>query len=292
MATAHVNGIDIEYVTEGDPAKPPMLLVMGLGAQLTAWPQGFVDILRQRFFIVRFDNRDCGLSTKFHQAPSLGSFIVAFFGGEAPVPPYRIEDMADDAAALLEHLGIERAHVVGVSLGGMITQALAINHEDRFLSAASIMSTTGDWTVGTPSGEAVTALLRPAATSREEYVEGSLQGSRVIGSPAYPSDEGFLRERAAAAYDRAYCPEGTARQIAAILGSSDRTEGLHGVRIPFLVIHGEDDPLLAVSGGRATAAAVSGSELLVFPGMGHDLPEQLWTSITDAIVANTERANL
>ena len=291
MATAHVNGIDIEYVTEGDPAKPPMLLVMGLGAQLTAWPQGFVDILRQRFFIVRFDNRDCGLSTKFHQAPSLGSFIVAFFGGEAPVPPYRIEDMADDAAALLEHLGIERAHVVGVSLGGMITQALAINHEDRFLSAASIMSTTGDWTVGTPSGEAVTALLRPAATSREEYVEGSLQGSRVIGSPAYPSDEGFLRERAAAAYDRAYCPEGTARQIAAILGSSDRTEGLHGVRIPFLVIHGEDDPLLAVSGGRATAAAVSGSELLVFPGMGHDLPEQLWTSITDAIVANTERAN-
>jgi len=292
MPTAHVNGIDIEYVTEGDPAHPSMLLVMGLGAQLTAWPEGFVDILSQRFFIIRFDNRDCGLSTKFHEAPSLGSFIVAFFGGDAPVPPYRIEDMADDAAALLAHLGVERAHVVGASLGGMITQALAINHGSRVLSAASIMSTTGDWAVGAPSGEAITALLRPAARGREEYIEGSIQGSKVIGSPGYPSDEAFLRERAAAAYDRAYCPEGTARQIAAILGSSDRTEGLHGVRIPFLVVHGEDDPLLAVSGGRATAAAVPGSELLVVPGMGHDLPQQLWGQITDAIVANTERALL
>ena len=290
MPTAHVNGIDIEYVTEGDPDHPPLLLVMGLGAQLTAWPEGFVDILRQRFFVIRFDNRDCGLSTKFHEAPSLGSFVVAFFGGEVPVPPYRIEDMADDAAALLTHLGVEQAHVVGVSLGGMITQALAINHQDRFLSAASIMSTTGDWTVGTPSGEAVTALLRPAARSREEYVEASLLGSQVIGSPGYPSDEAFLRQRAVEAYDRAYCPEGTARQLAAILGSTDRTEALHGVRIPFLVIHGEDDPLLAVSGGRATAAAVPGSELLVIPAMGHDLPQPLWGRITDAIVANAERA--
>jgi pimeloyl-ACP methyl ester carboxylesterase len=290
VPTALVNGIEIEYVTEGDPADPPMLLVMGLGAQLTAWPDGFVDLLRQRFFVVRFDNRDCGLSTKFHEAPSLGSFIVAFFGGEAPVPPYRIEDMADDAAALLDHLGIEKSHVVGVSLGGMITQALAINHGRLLLSAASVMSTTGDWTVGAPTGEAVTALLRPAATNRDEYVEGSVAGSLVIGSPGYPSDEAFLRQRAREAYDRAYCPEGTARQIAAVLGSADRTEGLHGVRIPFLVVHGEDDPLLQVSGGRATAAAVPGSELVTFPGMGHDLPQQLWEPIIDAIVANTERA--
>ena len=152
-----------------------------------------MDILRERFFVIRFDNRDCGLSTKLADAPSLGSFMVAFFGGEVPVPPYCIEDMADDAAALLAHLGIDRAHVVGVSLGGMITQALAINHSGQLLSAASIMSTTGDWTVGAPSGEAVTSLLRPAATSREEYVEASLAGSKVIGSPAYPSDEAFMR---------------------------------------------------------------------------------------------------
>ncbi len=290
MPTAHVNGIDIEYVSEGDPAHPPMLLVMGLGAQLTAWPEGFVDLLRQRFFVIRFDNRDSGLSTKFHEAPSLGSFIVAFFGGEPPVPPYRIEDMADDAAALLAHLGIDQAHVVGVSLGGMITQALVIKHGDRILSAASIMSTTGDWTVGAPTGEAVNALLRPAATSREEFVEASLAGSLVIGSPGYPSDEAFLRQRAGEAFDRAYCPEGTARQIAAVLGSSDRTEALRGVRIPFLVVHGEDDPLLSVSGGRATASAVPGSELVIFAGMGHDLPQPLWGPIIDAIVANTARA--
>jgi len=290
VPTAHVNGIDIEYVAEGDPANPPMLLVMGLGAQLTAWPEGFVELLRQRFFVVRFDNRDCGLSTKLHGAPSLEAFITALFGGEAPPPPYRIEDMADDAAALLVELGMDQAHVVGVSLGGMITQALAINHAGRFLSAASIMSTTGDWSAGAPSGEAVTSLLRPAATSRDEYVAASLAASQVIGSPAYPTDEALLRQRAAAAYDRAYCPEGTARQIAAILGSPDRTEGLRGVRMPFLVVHGQDDPLVPVGGGRATAAAVPGSELIVIPGMGHDLPQQLWGRITDAIAANTERA--
>ena len=157
-------------------------------------------------------------------------------------------------------------------MGGMITQALVINHPDRFLSACSIMSTTGDRSVGAPTGEAMTALLRPVATSREEAIEASLAGSRVIGSPAYPTDEGMLRARAAAAYDRCYCPDGTARQLAAVLASPDRTEGLHGVRMPFLVIHGEADPLVTLSGGQATAAAVPGSKLITIPGMGHDLP--------------------
>ncbi len=287
MPTAHVNGIDIEYVTEGDPSDPPLLLVMGLGAQLIAWPQGFVDGLCERgFFIIRYDNRDCGLSTKFEGVPD----ITALFGGDGSSAPYRIEDMADDGAALLAHLGIARAHVVGASMGGMITQALVIHHPELFVTACSIMSTTGDRSVGAPTGEAMTALLRPIANSREEAIEASVAGSKVIGSPKYPTDEALLRQRAGAAYDRSYCPEGTARQLGAVLASPDRTEGLHGVRIPFLVIHGQEDPLVTLSGGEATAAAVPGSELLVIPGMGHDLPEELSGEVTEAIVANTQRA--
>jgi len=285
---ANVNGIEIEYVTEGHASDPALLPVMGLGAQLTAWPKGFVDGLRQRgFFVILFDNRDSGLSTKFEGLPDIAAL---FTGADLSSTSYRIEDMADDAAALLAALGIDKAHVVGASMGGMITQALVINHPELFLSAGSIMSTTGDRAVGAPTGEAMTALLRPVATSREEAIRASVEGSLVIGSPGYPTDEGILRDRAAAAYDRSYCPEGTVRQLGAILGSPDRTEGLHGVSIPFLVVHGEADPLVTLSGGEATAAAVPGSRLLTIPGMGHDLPEALWGTVTDAIVANTELA--
>jgi pimeloyl-ACP methyl ester carboxylesterase len=294
VPTARANGIDIEFVTEGDPAHPTLLLVMGLGGQLTAWAEGFVDGLCDRgFFVIRFDNRDSGRSTKFAGLPDLTSIVTAWFRGEPrPAAPYLIEDMADDAAALLTELGIQEAHVVGVSMGGMIAQALAIHHPVRFLSACSIMSTTGDWSTGMPTGEALTALLRPVAHSREEAIEASLAGSRAIGSPAYPTDEAVLRARAAAAYDRGYCPEGTARQIAAILASPDRTEGLHGVRLPFLVIHGERDPLVPLGGGEATAAAVPGSMLLTIPGMGHDLPEPLWGTLTEAIVDNITSASV
>ena len=288
MPKASVNGIEIEYVTDGDPSDPPLLLVMGLGAQLTAWPEGFVDGLRKRgFFLIRFDNRDSGLSTKFDGLPDIAAL---FSGTDVSSALYRVEDMADDAAGLLGALGIDKAHVVGVSMGGMITQALVINHPDLFLTATSVMSTTGDRAVGAPTGEAMTALLRPVATSREEAIEASIEGSRVIGSPAYPTEERLLRVRAGAAYDRSYCPEGTARQLAAILASPDRTVGLNGVRIPFLVVHGDADPLVTPSGGAATAAAVPGSKLLAIPGMGHDLPEPLWDVVTDAIVANTELA--
>jgi pimeloyl-ACP methyl ester carboxylesterase len=288
MPRANVNGIEIEYITDGDPSDPPLLLVMGLGAQLITWPEGFVEGLRRRgFFLVRFDNRDSGLSTKFDGLPDI---TALFTGTDLSSAPYQVEDMADDAAALLDELGIAKAHVVGVSMGGMIAQALVINHPELFLTATSVMSTTGDRTVGAPTGEAMAALLRPVATSREGAIEASLEGSRVIGSPAYPTDERLLRERAAAAYDRSYCPDGTARQLGAILASPDRTEGLHGVRIPFLVVHGEADQLVTPSGGAATAAAVPGSKLITIPGMGHDLPEALWGTITDAIVATTELA--
>ena len=289
VPTAHVNGIEIEYLTEGDPSDPPMFLVMGLGAQLITWPQEFVDGLRNRgFFVIRVDNRDSGLSTKFEGLPDLGSLL----GGDPSSAIYFIEDMADDAAALLDALGIRRCHVLGASMGGMITQSLVIRRPELFATVCSVMSTTGDKSVGAPTGEALTALLRPVATSREEAIEASVEGSQVIGSPKYPTDEAILRERAAAAYDRSYCPEGTARQLGAILASPDRTEGLRGVDLPFLVIHGEDDPLVTLSGGQATAAAVSGAKLITVPGMGHDLPKALWDELSDAIVANTELAEL
>ena len=289
MPTAHANGIDLEYTTEGDPSDTPMLLVMGLGAQLITWPQGFVNGLLDRgFFVIRYDNRDCGLSTKFEGLPE----ITALFAGDTSSAPYRVEDMADDAVALLTELGVARAHVVGASMGGMITQALVINHAERFLSACSIMSTTGDRSVGAPTGEAMTALLRPVTTTREEAIQASVEGSRVIGSPKYPTDEALLRERAGAAFDRCYCPEGTARQLAAILASPDRTDGLHGVRMPFLVIHGGDDPLVTPSGGEATAAAVPDARLITIPGMGHDLPEPLWDEVVDAITANAALAGV
>jgi pimeloyl-ACP methyl ester carboxylesterase len=285
---AKANGIEIEYVSEGDPTDPAMFLVMGLGAQLTTWPDGFVDGLRQRgFFVIRYDNRDSGLSTKFEGLPDVAAL---FTGADLSSAVYRIEDMADDGAALLGALGIAKAHVVGASMGGMITQALVIKHPELFHSACSIMSTTGDRAVGAPTGEALTALLRPVATSRDEAIQASVEGSIAIGSPGYPTDEAILRDRAVAAYDRSYCPDGTVRQLGAILGSPDRTPGLRSVDMPFLVVHGEADPLVTPSGGDATAAAVPGSKLLTFPGMGHDLPEALWGTITDAIVANTALA--
>jgi pimeloyl-ACP methyl ester carboxylesterase len=289
VPTAHVNRIDIEYVTSGDRDDPALLLVMGLGSQLISWPHMFVEQLTARgFFTIRFDNRDAGLSTKFEGMPD----FLALFNGDRSSAPYLVDDMAEDALGLLDALGLERVHVVGVSMGGMITQALVINHRSRFLTACSIMSTTGDVTVGAPTGEAVAAMLRPAANSREEAIAASLASSKVISSPGFPFDVDLMTRRAVAAYDRSYCPEGTARQLGAILASPDRTEGLRQLKIPFLVIHGEEDPLVTVSGGKATAAAVPDAKLILIPGMGHDLPEATWDQIIDAIVATTELAPL
>jgi pimeloyl-ACP methyl ester carboxylesterase len=215
MPTAHVNGIDVEYLTEGQPDDPALLLVMGLGAQLTAWPQGFVDLLCDRgFFVIRFDNRDCGLSTALEGTPD----FVALFDGDGSSAPYRVEDMADDAAGLLRDLGATRTHVVGASMGGMITQALVINHPELFASACSIMSTTGDRSVGAPTGEAMGALLRPPATSREEAIDESVEGSKVIGSPGYPTDEAVRGNRSATGGDPRFARpyRGSARRAHAV----------------------------------------------------------------------------
>ncbi|WP_250008901.1 alpha/beta fold hydrolase [Actinoplanes sp. M2I2] len=288
MPDVRANGIDLSYETTGDPDDPALLLVMGLGAQLIDWPAGFVDGLSARgFHVIRFDNRDAGLSTWFDElgAPD----IQAILGGDPSTVPYLLSDLAADTAGLIKELGLERAHVVGASMGGMIAQQLTIDHPDLVASLCSIMSTTGERKVGRATPAAMAALSRPPAATRDEIIAGAMITSRVLGSPAYPADEEETRRRATAKFDRGFHPAGTQRQYAAILASPDRTPGLAAVTVPTLVVHGEADPLIDVSGGRATAAAVPGAELLVIPGMGHDLPQALWPRITDAIVANATR---
>ncbi|GAA2481169.1 alpha/beta fold hydrolase [Winogradskya humida] len=285
VPVAKTNGVELAYETHGDPAAPALLLVMGLGAHLTDWPLEFTEQLAANgFHVIRFDNRDAGLSTALDDSGVPD--IPALMGGDRSSAPYLIADLAADAAGLLDTLGVQRAHVVGASLGGMIAQQLTIDYPDRVASLCSIMSTTGDFTVGRPRPEAAAMIGRPPSASREEVIAGSVAGSRVIGSPGYPATEEYLTARAAAKYDRAYRPLGTLRQYAAVLASPDRTQALRRVTAPTLVIHGEDDPLIDVSGGRATAAAIPGSTLLTIPGMGHDLPRELWPRITAAIARN------
>ncbi|MBO0713750.1 MAG: alpha/beta fold hydrolase [Acidimicrobiales bacterium] len=289
MPATEANGILICYEAMGDPADPTLLLVMGLGCQLVEWDEPLCQkLVEHGFHVLRYDNRDVGLSTKMDDAPVPD--LLALAGGDASSASYTVEDMADDAAGLLEALDIERAHVVGASMGGMIAQALAIRHPDRVASLCSIMSTTGAPDVGQPSAEAVTALLQPPGETREEAIEANVVLNRVIGSTGFPFDEAAVRERAARAYDRDHSSAGVTRQAAAILASPDRTERLHAVRVPTVVIHGEADPLIHPSGGEATARAVPGARLITVPGMGHDLPEETWPLLLEAVLANAERA--
>ncbi len=283
------NGVAIAYETSGPADGIPLLLVHGLATQMLLWPQDLVDALHDRgFFVIRFDNRDIGLSTHLHDAPP-PDVMAALTTGDTSSASYRLEDMADDAVALLDHLGIDRAHVVGVSMGGMIAQTIAIEHPDRVLSLTSIMSTPSP-RIGAPTQAASAVLFAPPATNRDEAVARVLETYRVIGSPGYPLDEQWLSEVAGTSYDRGYDPLGVARQLLAIHASGDRTPGLRSLAVPTLVIHGEDDPLVQVAGGRATAEAVPDAELVVIPGMGHNLPRELWPQILDALQQHTRKA--
>jgi pimeloyl-ACP methyl ester carboxylesterase len=282
-------GVRIVYETFGNRTDPAVLLVMGLGGQLLGWREGFCQALVERgHFVVRYDNRDVGLSTHLDDAPQPD--FPALLAGDPSSAAYDLSDMADDAVALLDHLGLGAAHVVGASLGGMIAQTLAVDHPERVLSLTSIMSTTGDPAVGQASQAAMAALLAPPAASREEAMERSLLSSRVLGSPGYPADPEEVRRQTADAWDRDHDPAGVNRQLAAAYVSGDRTSRLAALDVPTLVLHGSDDPLINVSGGRATADAVPGAELLVIDGMGHDLPEALWPQVADAIAALVRRA--
>ncbi|WP_425830457.1 alpha/beta fold hydrolase [Streptomyces fractus] len=285
--------VTIAYDTFGDPADPAVLLVMGFGAQLIAWDEDFCRALAERGrHVIRFDNRDSGLSTKFDEHPvDMGKFIAAVSTGDIPTAvamiPYRLRDMADDAFGLLTALGIERAHVVGASMGGMIAQAMAISRPDRVLTLTSMMSTTGEPEYGQSSPEAQAALFAPKPADREGYVAAA-DRSLVWASKRY-GDAAELRDLAARSYDRAYYPAGVGRQLGAIVLSGSRADALRELHMPTLVIHGLDDTLIDPSGGRRTAELIPGAELLLLPDMGHDRPRELWPRLIDALADHTER---
>ena len=282
-------GIDIAYERFGDRDAPPVLLVMGLGTQMLGWPEDFCAQLVDRGLqVIRFDNRDAGLSTHLDDAPPPD--VMAALAGDTSSASYTLSDMAADSAGLLDGLGIDRAHVVGASMGGMIAQTLAIEHPQRVRSLTSIMSSTGDPQAGQATPEALGALLSPPASSREEAIERTVAVFRVIGSPGFELDEAELRERAGLSWDRRYDAAGVARQLVAVLASGDRTPRLGAVAVPALVTHGAQDPLVTVSGAHATARAIPGAELSVIEGMGHDLPRALWPQITEQIAALVARA--
>ena len=282
---AQVGDIEIAYETFGAAGDPPVLLVMGLATQMIGWPDDFCRGLAERgLFVVRFDNRDIGLSTHLDAAGAPD--VMSVLGGDVSSVAYGLSDLATDTVGLLDALGLDSVHLVGASMGGMIAQLVALSHPQRALSLTSIMSTTGDTSVGGASDAALGLLLTPPAGDRDGAVQRVIDTYRVIGSPGFEFDESALRDRAGLSFDRAY----VARQLAAILTTPDRTGDLASITVPTLVIHGSDDALVDVSGGRATAAAIPGAELLVVEGMGHDLPRKAWPQITDRISALIERA--
>jgi pimeloyl-ACP methyl ester carboxylesterase len=285
------SGIELCYRTFGDPGDEPMLLLMGLASPLIWWDPELCSMLARRgYYVITPDNRDVGRSTKLAGRVTRRMLVRAFTG--LPVrSPYSMSDMAGDAFELLDHLGIERAHVVGVSMGGMIAQTMAIEEPDRVLSLTSIMSTTGGRTVGWQHPRLFPALLRPLRPGREAYADGSVAMWHLIGSPGYPRPEQDTRDVAVQTYDRGINPSGALRQMMAILTQPNRAARLHDVRVPTLVIHGLADRMVHVSGGRATAAAVPGAELLLVDGMGHDLPPELFATFADAIHRTASRAS-
>jgi pimeloyl-ACP methyl ester carboxylesterase len=281
------NGVAIAYETFGERDRPPVLLVMGIGTQMIGWHDDFCQALSLGRYVIRFDNRDVGESTWLEGTVDL----EACAAGDTSSAVYTLEDMADDAAALLDALGLASAHVVGASLGGMVAQTLAIRHPGRLRSLTSIMSTTGEPGLAQPTEAAAAMLLSPPARSRDEAMERAVASSRVIGSPGFPRDEAELRRRAARAWDRGVNPAGFARQLGAVYASGDRTPALGLVTAPTLVVHGEEDPLIPVSGGRATAAAIPAAELWTVAGMGHDLPRSLWPELIARIGALADAAD-
>ena len=288
--TTH-NGITLEYETHGDPANPPLLLIMGLGAQLTLWPIELVEALVARgYFVIRHDNRDIGLSTKFTEAgvPDMASVVMALMAGKNPAVPYTLSDMAGDAIAVLDAVGVAKAHIVGASMGGMIAQLVAVEHPERVLSLTSIMSSTGNPLLPPAKPEAMAALTAPMAPDADlmAILERGAMVSKAIGSPGYPADPERLRANVERDYNRSFHPTGAMRQMAAIVADGDRRARLKTVTAPTLVIHGADDPLVPVEGGRDTASAIAGATILEVPGMGHDLPLALVETIADAIAGH------
>ena len=281
--------LDIAYEERGDPKDPAVLLVMGIAAQLVHWPLGFIEaLLAHRLRVVRFDNRDSGRST--HMRSASHPDLPAALKGDLSSASYTLSDMAADAVGLLDALNIDAAHVVGASMGGAIAQTMAIEHPKRVRSLTSMMSTTGDKSVGEPHPEAMKALFGgPPARTREDVVARAVRSYAAIGSPAFPTDATAVAELAGRAYDRDYDPVAVARQAVASVASGDRTQRLRALHVPALVLHGLADRMCDPSGGRATAAAIPGSELTLIEGMGHNIPRGLWQRIADHVAAVVRR---
>jgi pimeloyl-ACP methyl ester carboxylesterase len=284
------SGVELCYQTFGDPDDEPMLLVMGLATQMTFWAPDFCAMLARRgYFVIRFDNRDVGRSSRGRGRVTRGMLVRAFTGRRVRAP-YSLHDLGADAFGLLDHLGIASAHLVGVSMGGMIVQTMTLDQPDRVRSLTSIMSTTGKRTVGWQHPLLLPAMLRPIKPGRAAYADASVAMWKMIGSPGFPRHEERTRELAAEAYDRGVSAAGALRQMMAILTQPNRSGALRRVRVPTLVVHGTADRMVHASGGRATAAAVRGAELLLVDGMGHDLPPELYSTLTDAIARTAARA--
>jgi pimeloyl-ACP methyl ester carboxylesterase len=286
-------GIELAYETIGSPADPPLLLVAGYGTQLIAWPRGFSAMLAAGGrFVIEYDNRDSGLSTKLDGAEvDMGALVVAAEAGDEArvreIAAYTLSDLAADGVALLDGLGIDRAHVLGASMGGMIAQQLAIEWPERVLSLVSMMSNTGEPDVGAPTPEALAALLSPSPTERSLYMEASATNGLIWASKRY-GDRARLEALAGEQFDRCFYPEGVSRQLGAMLATGSRADGLRALAVPTLVIHGRDDQLIAPDGAERTAELVPGARLLMVDDMGHDRPEPLWPLLAEAILAHTE----
>ena len=296
MPQAPSNGITLEYESHGPEIAEPILLIMGLGAQMTRWPAPLYEKLVARGHrVIRFDNRDVGLSTKLESAGAvdMAALLVALQAGRQPAVPYLLADMAADAVGLLDHLGVERAHIVGASMGGMIAQLVAADYPRRTLSLTSIMSSTGNPALPRATPEAMAVISgRPPdpRADMEGFLDHSVKSSLTIGSPGFPFPDGALRARVRADYQRSYYPAGFQRQYAAIVASGDRRAKLRGVTAPTVVLHGREDPLVPLAGGEDTAAHIPGAELRVVPGMGHDVPPGLYDTVVEAIMAAVARS--
>jgi pimeloyl-ACP methyl ester carboxylesterase len=280
--------IELEYDHFGNPTDPALLLIMGFTAQMVAWDEEFCTQLANRgHFVIRFDNRDCGLSTKLHGVPSNSDAVImaAMMETEMPPVPYTLSDMAADAMQVLDHLNIERAHIMGASMGGMIAQTVAIEHPHRTKTLISIMSQPGELTVGQPTQEAMELIVTPAPSDRDEYIAFAPKW-QLWQSKKYRSDE-VSRRNAIRDFDRSNYPEGGPRQMAAIYASGSRAEGLQKLEVPTLVIHGTDDQLITPSGGERTAELIPNSTLIMVDDMGHDMPQPLWPLYLDAISKHT-----
>jgi pimeloyl-ACP methyl ester carboxylesterase len=291
-AVAKANGIELCYDSFGDAQAPPLVLIMGLAAQMIAWDDAFCAALADRgFWVVRFDNRDIGLSTRLENlgVPNVPQLLQAHFAGQPVSAPYTLSDMAGDVVGLLDALGIASAHVVGASMGGAIAQTLAIEHPQRLRSLTSIMATSGDPSLPPPTPQALQLLMTPTPTDQAGYYQRYVQTWKVLRGPGFPLDEARDLERAAQAFTRGLYPAGVARQMVAILASGSRKAALASVRVPTLVIHGDADPLVPVACGIDVAETIPGAQRLIIEGMGHALPITLWPRIVEAIAAHADR---